>query len=360
MLPTGAKTPTTKTWTTPQGHIIGYEYRARWFQKKPFDLVLPYESRFGTYSQSRYTNYIGSSFEDASTLYRAKWNATYSTNADIKAYEKLKGAIHDTAALGVDFAEIRQTQHMAARAFGTIARVIHDVKHGNFTMASRRLGMYFVPPKTDVRKSWANNFLEYHFGWSPLLGDIHDAVKVLNNPVATFNLARGRGANYRQVVEKDESPSSSVWSYRWYDTYYYTQQGARVRAITNRNLHSLDQFGLLNPAVIAWELVPFSFVVDWFANVGNVLASFSDFAGMTLESTYTSRKYFVFCHGFNKYRPGYSPQTSNPIQWQGTGLQVTRSTSLTSPTFSVKTLRLPSSTRLVTAAALVTQLLGKR
>lgn len=30
-------------------------------------------------------------------------------------------------------------------------------------------------------------------------------------------------------------------------------------------------FGLINPAVLAWELIPFSFVVDWFAPIGNTL-----------------------------------------------------------------------------------------
>lgn len=37
----------------------------------------------------------------------------------------------------------------------------------------------------------------------------------------------------------------------------------------------MDQIGL-NPFVTAWELVPFSFVVDWFANIGDwVLAQTS-------------------------------------------------------------------------------------
>jgi hypothetical protein len=37
------------------------------------------------------------------------------------------------------------------------------------------------------------------------------------------------------------------------------------------NLNSWGSFGLLNPAAVAWELLPFSFVVDWFLPVGRYL-----------------------------------------------------------------------------------------
>lgn len=35
---------------------------------------------------------------------------------------------------------------------------------------------------------------------------------------------------------------------------------------------------MFDPLVTAWELVPFSFVLDWFVNVGEALAAFSPFA----------------------------------------------------------------------------------
>lgn len=36
---------------------------------------------------------------------------------------------------------------------------------------------------------------------------------------------------------------------------------------------SLSRLGLTNPALLAWELVPFSFVADWFVNIGDCLQS---------------------------------------------------------------------------------------
>jgi hypothetical protein len=48
--------------------------------------------------------------------------------------------------------------------------------------------------------------------------------------------------------------------------------------------------GLTNPAVVAWELVPFSFVVDWFVNVSEFLGQFDEFIGLALDEPYHSAK----------------------------------------------------------------------
>lgn len=63
---------------------------------------------------------------------------------------------------------------------------------------------------------------------------------------------------------------------------------ARVE-VADPNARLASQLGFVNPAVVAWELVPFSFVVDWFVNVGDVLSSYTDFLGFKfLESSVTS------------------------------------------------------------------------
>ena len=53
---------------------------------------------------------------------------------------------------------------------------------------------------------------------------------------------------------------------------------------------TLEQFGVLNPASVAWELTPFSFVVDWFVNIGSFLRQFGDTAGLGIEHAFVSVK----------------------------------------------------------------------
>jgi hypothetical protein len=52
----------------------------------------------------------------------------------------------------------------------------------------------------------------------------------------------------------------------------------------------LAQTGIDNPALLAWELLPYSFVVDWFLPVGNYLQSLTDFAGFTFVDGWVSYK----------------------------------------------------------------------
>jgi hypothetical protein len=48
--------------------------------------------------------------------------------------------------------------------------------------------------------------------------------------------------------------------------------------------------GLENPLAVAWEVVPFSFVLDWWIPVGNILQAYSDARGLSFGSGYTSHR----------------------------------------------------------------------
>lgn len=50
----------------------------------------------------------------------------------------------------------------------------------------------------------------------------------------------------------------------------------------------LDGWGLINPAAILWERVPYSFVIDWFIPIGNTLSSLTATAGLTFVDGYVS------------------------------------------------------------------------
>lgn len=49
-------------------------------------------------------------------------------------------------------------------------------------------------------------------------------------------------------------------------------------------LRTLNQLGLVNPASLAWELIPWSFVVDWFIPIGPLLSVLTAPAGLIFIS----------------------------------------------------------------------------
>lgn len=134
-------------------------------------------------------------------------------------------------------------------------------------------------------------WLELQYGWLPLLSDVHGAVHEIMDKPPTRVTVRGKASD------------------TWYDkslcTLGKTTHPVYIDRIT-KGVHHLNlrldyeegnaaarqaaSLGLTNPADLAWELLPFSFVVDWFANVGdcfNVLdATFGwDFKGGSCTTT---------------------------------------------------------------------------
>jgi hypothetical protein len=52
---------------------------------------------------------------------------------------------------------------------------------------------------------------------------------------------------------------------------------------------TLQQLGLDNPAMLAWELTTLSFVADWFVNVSDVLEQITAFTGVTYLTGWESK-----------------------------------------------------------------------
>lgn len=50
--------------------------------------------------------------------------------------------------------------------------------------------------------------------------------------------------------------------------------------LSNSSWHAASQLDLVNPLSLGWELVPFSFVLDWFIPVGNMLEALTAHAGL--------------------------------------------------------------------------------
>lgn len=135
----------------------------------------------------------------------------------------------------------------------------------------------------DSSKDASNLWLEHHFGWSPLVQDIYDAVKVLAaNPPARRITATASGTQ--------EIRDGNFGEYSWTNRGVYSVKcrlGAFV-TISNENLALFNQLGIINPASVAWEVVPFSFLVDWFIPVGKFLDSYTDMLGYDVAYPFTT------------------------------------------------------------------------
>lgn len=329
-------------------HARYYEFRHRYRQKKPFTLTLPYDAQ-RQFLQSYFLSSSSASFPlDADDPQRFTVDWTPVTN---RAYAKLRSKLYETVGAGVDFAEYKQSAASIASTATALFKAARAVRRGRFGDAADALRMKYFPKGVSVHKSFANNWLEYHFGWEPLVKDIYDACDVINNPVKSFALERGRAKDV--IYQHTSQDLGSVVRDDYSRGVQSCTQGARIHFANPGLAHTLHQWGLDDPVGIAWELVPFSFVVDWFVNVGEFLASRGDFAGMQLDYTYKTLKLDVTTYSILSTKSGFSPAwyANSTVRY----VNVSRTTSLSGTALEVKKLKPPSLVRAATAISLLVQ-----
>jgi hypothetical protein len=91
--------------------------------------------------------------------------------------------------------------------------------------------------------------------------------------------------------------------------------------LENPLLRSLAQLGVTNPAELAWELIPFSFVFDWVLPIGSYLGALDATLGLTFRSGSRSeltRVYHKFIPNGKIYWTG-SYANSQCIEYSVTG-----------------------------------------
>lgn len=318
-----------------------YARKERWKQRKPYDRPLRY-----TLTAGRVLSYNHHILEPADGA--AAWLGFSGSNAaKIVAYDRFKGKISDRAQLAVSILEADQSLRMIANRALQLVSVVKALKRGRLGEAWAHLKQPGVLPRRvkPGREHWANNYLEFHFGWAPLVSDIHSAVDVLQNP---FNDSLVRASAY-DVSTSSYRPGQYSENWDW-TVKRTTQYGAQVR-VNNPNLWLANQLGLINPLSWVYEKIPFSFVADWFFNVSQFLEMGTDMCGLTLVNPYTTQ--------FNQallqsWYPAYGWECETSFS------TVDRVLSISQPSFGLRPIKLWGWRRTAAAVSLLTQQLGRK
>lgn len=111
-----------------------------------------------------------------------------------------------------------------------------------------------------------NAWLEVRYAWRPLYGDIQSFIKTVNRPRKKFPLYKertGRSLTY------SEHTKNVLTEYGSYDLYVDLNVNVSARGNVYSK-HAPAAFRVM-PLTTAWELIPLSFIVDWFFSVGDAL-----------------------------------------------------------------------------------------
>ena len=202
------------------------------------------------------------------------------------AYDRLTrrmiGKVADTKVnLAVALHEAKKTSDMILQAAVTLRDAYQTFRRGDVVGVARILRL---TPKT-VHKNW----LEYKYGWMPVLMDVKGAAEAfaqqqLGRPLR-FSVQGSIEVPFERSLVTPYAAYGGGALASWTETLTGTYS-ARQKIwceLTNSHLSTLQQLGLTNPALLLWEAIPFSFVFDWFVSVGDYLTGLSAFNGITVR-----------------------------------------------------------------------------
>lgn len=147
--------------------------------------------------------------------------------------------------------------------------------------------------KEFTAKELADRWMEYRYVLRPTIKDMCDIVKAINHS----RIDKPRRLTYRSgasdsssafqsgITVRDNMPVGYVTAWKKTQKIVTARSGvlAAIDAISEAAIWGLDQ-----PFTAMWELVPFSFVVDWFFNTGKTVAAWTPRYGFqTLASWVT-------------------------------------------------------------------------
>lgn len=280
----------------------------------------------------------------------------------------------------VFLAEAKSTTQMVAKSATHLAQMAMALRSGNI---KRFLSMFHPtvtkrPSRAYVRrfqrafpkdpgKTAGNAWLELNYGWLPFMADVRSAVIATMDAV---ELPERRVATVRASIRKENRvvlKDQQIWAESGLGLvvrgdYLQVSKESR-RGIWRLSVNPNDlpaRFGLVNPFEVIWELIPLSFVVDWFLSIGDYLKALDvPFRFNHLGGTF-GRRMETWMTTLNARATAPSGATCSGVGGTGYRVEVVRIPMVSPP--SVKLAWKGSSlglTRLTSACALLGQAIGR-
>lgn len=232
--------------------------------------------------------------EDFFTGYAYSLPVLSTIDAETIARAKLLSRLKDSSVnLAQAYAERKQTVNLIAKSVNRIASAALAIRRGNLRHASNLFGLKYGPNSlkkeiTPSSKNLSNYWLEFSYGWRPLINDIYGSAELLaktfyqNRPT----LIRAGHSIVKQYSDHPMFDLLPTHSKREIFKGGSTEKASYVVAFAEDNAFAqrMSSTGITNPLLLAWELIPYSFVVDWFVPVGTYLGNLTATDGLAFRS----------------------------------------------------------------------------
>lgn len=200
--------------------------------------------------------------------------------------------------LAVAFAELRRTADFVAQKVILLVKIVKALRRGDFrgvwTLVRQQNIRPVDRPRVRNRQpkpyGLADAWLEYQYALKPLIADIVGGVQAIQRGLREKDLL----FKVERTVTADLDPSTfvNVPSIGGKTTDGTASESSRCTiwaAVSSSAFATATSIGILNPLVVGWELIPFSFVIDWLIPVGTFLNSLTASVGLNFVDGHVAK-----------------------------------------------------------------------
>lgn len=195
-----------------------------------------------------------------------------------------KGLNSKKMEVGVALLEARGAMDLIGSSARRLASAMSAVVRKDSKGIARALG---VPSVKKAAVTSADLWLQYNFGWAPIVSDIVGACALLSDEEVHRKIrlnARSRSYQFFKTtrVASTSTPDGFV-RYKVTETYKdkVEYSVSLWYSLVAEELRRLAQWGGTDVLGTAWAVVPYSFIADWVLPIGDVLEAYSASVGLS-------------------------------------------------------------------------------
>lgn len=209
------------------------------------------------------------------------------------------------ASLLVSGAELNKTSAMICQALSLLRHPIRDAKRA---LKLTRKQMRTPEGRKAVLDKANDLWLEGRYGWRPFIYDVMSWFDARSTPKYERYTARKRvkrSATWTTYIDFGYNRGLGVIKLRLDHQLSVVFRAGQLAEYSPRVDGYAQSFGLYDVVGAAWDLVPYSFVYDWFCNLGDALKS--------LQAYYLVKNRIGWSSLKQEYTVVHTPETPVPV-----------------------------------------------
>jgi hypothetical protein len=282
-----------KSWTGGDGkkEVVGGREREKW---NNYTCSITRETPLVPSSPLQFVTAGGSSGLGGVVL---PWTGADELQLQSKLVSTIRG--HEFN-LAVNVAQSKQLVSMCVLNIRKVSRSLRYLQRGDFASAARQLGIQRAKRSKLGAKDVSGRWLELQYGWLPAIKDTYEAGKAYE---ALTSIRSSRVVVRRSKKSSYEGSAAPTN----YSCPGIARTSKKIVYEMEENLSQPRSLGLEDPLSVVWEIIPYSFVIDWFLPVGSYLENLAviPFLRGRFCSSLSQMKQAAFGYAINPTYKGY-------------------------------------------------------